>query len=76
MLSVAVTVQVMGVPIGCGDWTDGVTDRIWTVAWAGRLRTPSNEMTKHKLRSGNFMGADNVTRSEYTSKLFSMSPEY
>jgi hypothetical protein len=48
-------VQVMDVPIGCGDATDGLNSRILTVACAGAQKTPSSAASGKKAYFGLFM---------------------
>jgi len=54
-VSDAVAVQVMVVPITCGDLGDGVMDRICTVAEAGTDNAASSPMRYKELALGIFM---------------------
>ena len=54
-MSDAVAVQVMVVPITCGDAGDGVMDRICTVAEAGTDNAASRPIRYKELALGIFM---------------------
>ena len=61
-MSDAVAVQVMVVPITCGDAGDGVRDRIATVAEAGMDNAASSPITYKELTLGIFMELTQVSQ--------------